>query len=169
MNHTFRGDNCQNCICIWKGIYSEGNNLLSLRAKWIPCRILHVRWYNVVFTHQVCCKNKQWHAILSKKLVEVFSTMANTREILKETNDFSLILNWIRSALVCELLRNNLLFGGQLQVEKTLALHVCALIYFTTDLQRVNYFPTIHGWADLFLKYKWRYAGNATFMKHSPP
>ena len=48
-----------------------------------------------------------------------------------------------RSALVCELLSNNSLFVGQLYDDKSLTLHTRDLIFFTTDLQTVNYYSTI--------------------------
>ena len=48
------------------------------------------------------------------------------------------------SALVRELLNNNSLFVGQLYEDKSLALHTRDLIFFTTDLQTVNYYTTIH-------------------------
>ena len=53
-----------------------------------------------------------------------------------------------RSALARKLLSNNLLFVGQLYKDKSIALRARDLIYFTTDLQTVNYYR-----ADLFLKY----------------
>ena len=43
-----------------------------------------------------------------------------------------------------ELLRNNLLFVGQLYQDKSLVLHAHDLIFFTTDLQTVSYYSTIH-------------------------
>ena len=46
-----------------------------------------------------------------------------------------------------ELLSNNSLFVGQLYKEKSLALHARDLIFFTTDLQTVNYYSTIHYWS----------------------
>ena len=49
-----------------------------------------------------------------------------------------------RSALVRELLCNNSLFVGQLYEDKSLALRARDLIFFTTDLQTVNYYTTIH-------------------------
>ena len=48
-----------------------------------------------------------------------------------------------RSAQVRELLSNNSLFFGQLFEDKSLALRACDLIFFTTDLQTVNYYSTI--------------------------
>ena len=49
-----------------------------------------------------------------------------------------------RYALVRELLSSNSLFVGQLYEDKTLVLRTRDLIFFTTDLQTVNYYPTIH-------------------------
>ena len=49
-----------------------------------------------------------------------------------------------RSALLRELLSNNSLFVGQLCEYKSLALWARDLIFFTTDLQTVNYYSTIH-------------------------
>ena len=43
-----------------------------------------------------------------------------------------------------ELLSNNSLFVGQLYEDKSIALRACDLIFFTTDLQTVNYYTTIH-------------------------
>ena len=43
-----------------------------------------------------------------------------------------------------ELLSNNSLFVGQLYEDKSLALRARDLIFFTTDLQTVNYYSTIH-------------------------
>ena len=43
-----------------------------------------------------------------------------------------------------ELLSNNSLFVGQLYEDKSLALRACNMILFTTDLQTVNYYSTIH-------------------------
>ena len=55
-----------------------------------------------------------------------------------------------------ELLSNNSLFGGQLFEDKSLSLRARDLIFdllYTTDLQTVNYYSTIHtARADLFLK-----------------
>ena len=66
--------------------------------------------------------------------------------MLKTANLFSSFIvssNPNRSALVRELLCNNSLFVGQLYEDKSLALHARDLI-FTTDLQTVNYYTTIH-------------------------
>ena len=60
---------------------------------------------------------------------------------------FSLFIvckNRNRSAPVRELFSNNSLFVGQLYEEKLLTLHARDLILFTTDLQTVNYYSTIH-------------------------
>ena len=46
-----------------------------------------------------------------------------------------------------ELLSNNSLFVGQLYEDKSLALRARDLIFFTTDLQTVNYYSTIHCWS----------------------
>ena len=50
----------------------------------------------------------------------------------------------LRSAPVRKLLSNNSLFVGQLYEDKSLALRAYDLIIFTTDLQTVNYYSTIH-------------------------
>ena len=66
---------------------------------------------------------------------------------LKTSNVFwSLIvcLKLNRSALVRELLSNNSLFVGRVCEDKSLALRAHDLIFFTTDLQTVNYYITIH-------------------------
>ena len=49
-----------------------------------------------------------------------------------------------RSAPMHELLSNDSLFVGQLYKDKALALRARDLIFFTTDLQTVNYNSTIH-------------------------
>ena len=51
-----------------------------------------------------------------------------------------------RSAPVRELLSNNSLFVRQLYEDKSLALRARDLIFFTADLQTVNYYSTIHCW-----------------------
>ena len=43
-----------------------------------------------------------------------------------------------------ELLSNNSLFVSQLYKDKSLALQAHDLIFFTTDLQTLNYCSTIH-------------------------
>ena len=48
---------------------------------------------------------------------------------------------------VRELMSNNSLFVGQLYEDKSLALRARDLIFFTTDLQTVNYYSTIHCWS----------------------
>ena len=76
--------------------------------------------------------------------------MAENWKKLKTSNVFSsftVCLNRNRSAPVRELLSNNSLFVGQLYEDKSLALHTCDLIFFTTDLQTVNYYSTIHCWS----------------------
>ena len=46
--------------------------------------------------------------------------------------------------IFCELLSNNSLFVGQLYEDKSLVLRAGDLIFFTTDLQTVNYYTAIH-------------------------
>ena len=73
--------------------------------------------------------------------------MAESSKKLKSSNMFSLFIvcsNRNRSALVREVLSNNSLFDAQLYKDKSLALSARDLIYFTTDLQTVNYYSTIH-------------------------
>ena len=68
----------------------------------------------------------------------------------EEAEDFKSVFvvyvcsNRNRSALVHELLSNNSLYVGQLYDDKSLALRARNLIFFTTDLQTVNYYSTIH-------------------------
>ena len=78
---------------------------------------------------------------------DFFSAMAESWKMLKTSNLFSSFIvssNRNRSAQVCELLCNNSLFVGQLYEDKSLALRARDLIFFTTDLQTVNYYTTIH-------------------------
>ena len=78
---------------------------------------------------------------------DFFSAMAESWKKLKTSNLFSLFIvspNRNRSALVRELLCNNSLFVSQLYEDKSLALRARDLIFFTTDLQTVNYYTTIH-------------------------
>ena len=63
----------------------------------ITCCILDVRRYNIVFVHQICCKNEQLHTIQSKEFAGVFSKMVNTRENLNETNEFTSIFSVLES------------------------------------------------------------------------
>ena len=73
--------------------------------------------------------------------------MAESWKNLKALNVFSSFcvhLNRNRSALVHELMSNNSLFASQLYEDKSLALHARDLIFFTTDLQTVNCYTTIH-------------------------
>ena len=71
-------------------------------------------------------------------------------ESSKKLKSLDLILSFLvcsnrnRSALVRELFSNNSLFVGQLYEDKSLALRARDLIFFTTDLQTVNYYATIH-------------------------
>ena len=85
---------------------------------------------------------------------EFFSAMAESWKKLKTSNVLSSLIvcqNRNRSAPVRELLidymSNNSLFGGQLYEDKSLALRTRDLIFFTADLQTVNYYPTIHCWS----------------------
>ena len=78
---------------------------------------------------------------------DFFSAMAESWKMLKTSNlflSFIVSSNRNRSALVRELLCNNSLFVGQLYEDKSLALRARDLIFFTTDLQTVNYYTTIH-------------------------
>ena len=50
------------------------------------------------------------------------------------------VLESNRSALLLELLSNNSLFVGQMYENKSRALRPLDLIFFTTDLQTVNYY-----------------------------
>ena len=73
--------------------------------------------------------------------------MAESLKKLKYLNVFSLFIvcsNRNRSALVREVLSNNSLFVGQLFEDKSLTLRARDLIFFTTDLQTVNYYTIIH-------------------------
>ena len=76
--------------------------------------------------------------------------MAESWKKLKTLNVFSLFnvcYNRNRSAPLRELLSNNSLFVGQLSEDKSLALRARDLIFFTTDLQTVNYYSTIQCWS----------------------
>ena len=76
--------------------------------------------------------------------------MAESWKKLKTSNVFSSFIvckNRNRSAPVRELLSDNSLFVGQLYEEKSLALRARDLIFFTTDLQKLNYYSTIHCWS----------------------
>ena len=64
-------------------------------------------------------------------------------------SSFIVCKNLNRSALVCELLSNNSLFVGQLYEDKSLALRARDLIFFTTDLQTLNYYETINSLLEL--------------------
>ena len=50
----------------------------------------------------------------------------------------------VTGPLVRELLSNNSLLVGKLYEDKSLALHARGPIFFTTDLETVNYYTTIH-------------------------
>ena len=78
---------------------------------------------------------------------DFFSAIVESWKKLKTSNLFSSFIvssNQNRSALVRELLWNNSLFVGQLYEDKSLALPARDLIFFTTDLQTVNFYTTIH-------------------------
>ena len=78
---------------------------------------------------------------------EFFSAMAKIWKKLKSSNVYSSLivcLNRNRSALMRELLSNNSLFVGQLYKDKSLAMRARDLIFFTTDLQTVSYYLSIH-------------------------
>ena len=67
--------------------------------------------------------------------------------MLKTSNlflSFIVSSNRNRSALVCEFFCKNSLFVGQLYEDKSVVLRARDLIFFTTDLQTVNYYTTIH-------------------------
>ena len=71
-------------------------------------------------------------------------------------SSFIVCYNRNRSVPVHELLSNNSLFVGQLYEDKSLALHSRDLIFFTTDLQTVNFTQLFTAGADLFLKCKYK-------------
>ena len=76
-----------------------------------------------------------------------FIVMAASWKKMKTSYVFSSFIvckNPNRSALVCELLSNNSLFVGQMIEDNSHVLHVRYLIFFTTDLQTVNDYSTIH-------------------------
>ena len=78
---------------------------------------------------------------------DFFSAMVDSWKKLKTSNLFSSFIvssNRNRSAQVREFLCNNSLFVGQLYEDKSPALRARDLIFFTTDLQTVNYYTTIH-------------------------
>ena len=75
-------------------------------------------------------------------VTEFFRAMAESWKKLKTSNvflPFIVYKNQNRSAAVRELLSNNSLFVGQLYDDKSLVLRTCDLIFFTTDLQTMNY------------------------------
>ena len=86
-------------------------------------------------------------AKLSEVWRDFFSAMAESWKKLNTSNLFSSFIvssNRNRSAVVRKLLCNYSLFVGQLYEDKSLALRARDLIFFTTDLQTVNYYTTIH-------------------------
>ena len=73
--------------------------------------------------------------------------MAESSKKLKSSTAFSLFIGYSnrnRSALVREFLSNTSLFVGQLYEDKSLELRALDLIFFTSDIQTVNYYSTIH-------------------------
>ena len=71
--------------------------------------------------------------------------MAGSWRKLKTSNVFSSFIicsNRNRSALLRDLLSYNSVFVGQLYEDKSLELPARDLIFFTTDLQTVNYYTT---------------------------
>ena len=80
-------------------------------------------------------------------LDDFFSATAESWKKLRTSNvflSFIVCKNRNRSAVVRELLNNNSLFVGQLYEDKSLVLCAHDLIFFTTDLQTVNNYTTIH-------------------------
>ena len=75
------------------------------------------------------------------RLKDVTITCKRMRRSLSIGGSFS--VQWRKDQLR-ELLSNNSLFVGQLYEDKSLALRARDLISFTTDLQTVNYYSTIH-------------------------
>ena len=69
---------------------------------------------------------------------------------MEEAEDFQCgyviycLFNRNRSALVCDLLSYNSLFVSHLYEDNSLVMHACDFIFFTTDLQTVNYNSTNH-------------------------
>ena len=63
---------------------------------------------------------------------------------LEEDEDFKCVFVKALVSLVCELLSNNSLLVGQMYEDNSHALHIPYFIFFTTDLQTVNYYSTIH-------------------------
>ena len=73
--------------------------------------------------------------------------MAESWKKLKTSNvvtSFIVCSNRNRSALVCDLLSYISLFVGHLYEAKSLVMYACDFIFFTTDLQTVNYYSTNH-------------------------
>ena len=79
---------------------------------------------------------ESWKKLKTSNVITSFIVCSNT--------SFIVCSNRNRSALVRELLSNDSLFVIQLYKDKSLALHARNLIFFTTDLQTVNYYSTIH-------------------------
>ena len=98
-----------------------------------------------------CLKDVKMHVNVCetvRRLAGLLQAMGESRKKLKTSNLMfsSFIVSWNRnrSALVREFLCNNSLFVGQLYEDKSLALRARDLIFFTTDLQTVNYYTTNH-------------------------
>ena len=66
--------------------------------------------------------------------------------LLEEADEFKMCFRGLLCVRIkmCELLSNNSLFVGQLYEDKSLVLRACDLIFFTTDLQTVYHYTTIH-------------------------
>ena len=82
------------------------------------------------------------HVTPSNYWWELFSAMAERWKKLKTSVVFSSFIacyNRNRSALVREFMSNNSLFVGHLYEDKSLAVRARDLIFFTNDLQTVNY------------------------------
>ena len=78
---------------------------------------------------------------------DFFSAMAESWKKLKISNVVSSFIdcsNQNRSAQVCDLLSFNSMFVGQLYEDKSLALCARDLIFFTSNLKKVNHYSTNH-------------------------
>ena len=87
------------------------------------------------------------YATQSNNWRDSLSAMAESWKKLKTSNVFSsfnVCGNRNRSALLRELLSNNSLFVGQLYEDKSLVLCAHDLIFFTTELQTVIFYSTMH-------------------------
>ena len=96
-----------------------------------------IRWKDVTYT----CKYMRHNPTIGGT---VSSAMAESWKKLNTVNIFlSFIVCKNLKALFRELLNNNLLFVGQLYEDKSLVLCAHDLIFFTTDLQTLNYLELI--------------------------